>query len=258
MPRPILVSPSVPRSTVLFAPDLDVVLDDHAAELGHLPVRPGRRCETETVSAEDDARVNHTPGPDAGSRVQHHAGHEDRVRPDRRSLPDHDARADDDAVIETDSCAHDGKGTDRDVHPDRGPRKNASIRRNTGIRPPHGVHPVEDLGQSEVGIGGHQKIPSFDPGVGADENRAGPRLLEIRPISRVGEEGQIVRGRFLESGHAEHATARVAVDAAGDGARQFREKPTLLHALHSARIRDSWPAASRRQEHRSAAASRSR
>ena len=108
--------------------------------------------------------------------------------------------------------AHDREGTNRDLDPDRGLWGDASVLRHTGSRPPHGVHPVEDLGQGHVWIGGDQKIPPFDPGIGADQNRTRKGLVKERPIARIREKGQIVRARLFECGYTVNPPVGVAVD----------------------------------------------
>src|SRR5215207_6276421 len=94
--------------------DLDVVLDDDAADLGHLPVPARAHGEAETVLLDADARMQDHAVPD--ERVQEtDAGADRAATTDAYVRADHRLWADDRAGSYFGTGADHGAGVDRDV-----------------------------------------------------------------------------------------------------------------------------------------------
>ena len=123
----MIVSRLAPRSIVVSGADLDVVLDDHAADLRHFEMAARPHRETESVLADphagmdDDAVADKAQttvawapidafAADADLGADHRIGADQRAGADLRAGPDHRAGIDDDARLESRRGMDEGAG----------------------------------------------------------------------------------------------------------------------------------------------------
>ena len=186
--------------------DLDVVLNDDAADLRHLemPARPER--EAEAVLADMDAGMDDDAvadqraddrrlGADDGVAADAHAGADDRVGADQRAGadlragPDHRAGIDDDARLESRRRMDEGGGRNAGLAERRARpgRLRIEARHRLGHRP-IGLR-RDEQGAARRRLGGVAR---------RDERRAGAGRAEGVEVARIVEEGQVVRARFVE------------------------------------------------------------
>ena len=199
----IAVGAAVDRRT---GADLDVVLDDDAADLRHLevPARPER--EAEAVLADVDAGMDDDAVADerAGDRrlgaddavaADADAGADDRIGADQRAGADLRARADHRAGIDDDARLEPRRRMDE------GGGRNAGFAERRARPGRLRIEARHRLGHRPIGLRRDERGAALRRLSGVarrDERRAGAGRAEGVEVARIVEEGQVVGARFVE------------------------------------------------------------
>ncbi len=201
--------------------DLDVVLDDHPADLRHLGVAAGAHHVAEPVLADPGARMHDhavahqgvdqrhmradgAVAPDPDLRPDHRPGVNHRAGADLRARPDHRARIDRDAAFEPRARMNERAGSDAARSEQR--RRPQRIAEQ---RPRHGDKGLIGRARAQHAdmrrcIGGETLRGQADAGLAG---------AELAGIFRLVEKRQVGRQRPVERCHA--VDAAIEVGAAG-------------------------------------------
>ena len=199
--------------------DLDVVLNDDAADLRHFEMPPRPEGEPEAVLADMRAGVNDHPvadqrrgdrrrgadgavAPDAHLRTDHRIGADDRAGADLRATADHGAGVDDDACFEPRRRVNERHRGNPGLAEDRTRLDGAWVE----FRHHHGHRAVRLVGDERGATYGRSARVAW-----RDKRRAGPRALQRHEVPGVVEERQIAGARLIEGGDIADQAAGLGV-----------------------------------------------
>jgi hypothetical protein len=190
-------------------PDLDVVLDDHRADLRDLRVLLAVPAVAEAVGADNGARVDDDAVADRAAFADHDVGEELAVVADGRVVADVDAGVEDGAGAERDAFADEGVGADGDAGGEAGGGGDAGGGVDALGQAWDGRgEQLEDAGEREVGVVDDQDGPFVVRGeldALLDEDGGGAGGGEILEKLVGAEEGDVGGRRLGEHGGAGNA-----------------------------------------------------
>src|SRR5690606_14276136 len=160
--------------------DLDVAADDDPTGLRNLDPGAGAlACETETVGADDHARMQDAVLADHAVVIDRDVGVQASAAPDARAAADEAVGADHHVFAEFDALFHAGTGAD--LHAGRYAAIHRSQAMHTGARRGRRAEELGDAGEIQVGIGRDDQRPMGEllARVGADDQCAGRAATDL-------------------------------------------------------------------------------
>ena len=185
-------------------PDLHVRADSAAADLRHLPMRAVREDVAEAVHAHTHARMQDAPRPDAHARIERHVGMEHHILGDVAILAHDDVCADPRPRADPSTAADHRVRPHGDILAELGLLVDDCRRMDPRLDRPLGVHAAQHRGQRAMDVADDDPhTPISDPVVQLfrNQDRTGPRLLNVRGVPRMRKKRQLRRLRTFEGRH---------------------------------------------------------